>query len=197
MSEVIMLIVVVLIVGALFFVVIIGYAVSIYNRLISRRAKVGESWSGIEVQLKKRHNLIPNLVSTVKGYTTHEQDTLEKVINARNKAASAGNEGAAKSSMAEGFLTGALKQLFALSESYPDLKASVNFIELQKELSELETSIEKARRYYNGTVRDLKITIESFPSNLVANYFDFETADFFELDEANSEEVSKTPKVEF
>ncbi|NKB42807.1 MAG: LemA family protein [Alphaproteobacteria bacterium] len=161
------------------------YGVSIYNRLVKLKNRVLEAWSDIEVQMKRRYNLIPNLVETVKGYAAHEQDTLEKVIQARNMAM--GGSGSPEHQAAsENMLSGALKSLFALSEDYPDLKANTQFLKLQDDLAEAEDLIQKARRYYNGSVRDLNVLIEQFPSNVIAGLVDYETAEYFEIDETDS-----------
>jgi len=169
---------VLIIIGVL--VLIVLYAVSIYNRLVKLKNLVQEAWSSIDVMLKKRHDLIPNLVETVKGYATHEKETLENVTKARNLAAGAntveGKEAAEKS------LNQAMVNLFAVAEQYPDLKANTNFQQLQAELSSLENDIEKSRRYYNGTARENNTLVESFPSNVIANMYKFEKAKFFELD---------------
>lgn len=168
------------------------YAIIIYNTLIKRSNLVKEGWSGIDVQLKQRSNLIPNLIEAVKGYMQHERTTLEKVTELRTACANASDVKSREQN--ENMLTGALRQLFALAENYPDLKASQNFIELQDSLTKIEDQIQLARRYYNGTVRDLNITVESFPSNLIANAFKFKTAVFFEIDNPADKEV---PKVDF
>jgi LemA protein len=168
------------------------YFGSTYNRLVRARAMVEEGWSGVEVQLKKRYNLIPNLIETVKGYAAHEQDTLNKVIAARNAAQ--GSEGVAEQQAAEQQLTSALSGFFALAEAYPDLKANQNFLHLQGELSKIEGDIEKARRYYNGTVRENNILVESFPSNLVAGLFKFYLSEFFETE---NDEERTLPQVKF
>lgn len=161
------------------------YVIVIYNSLVSLRVKVSEAWSGIEVQMKRRYNLIPNLVETVKGYAKHERGTLEAVTQARSEAM-ANQGGPAEQAKSEGALAGALKTLFALAESYPDLKANQNFMDLQDDLAMVEDEIQKARRYYNGTVRNLNTKVDQFPSNLVASQFDFVKAEFFELEEADS-----------
>jgi len=186
-------------IGLLVIAAIAVYAIMIYNKLVAGRTQTQEAWSGIEVQLKRRHNLIPNLVETVRGYASHEQQTLENVIAARQGASAQtdGTGGAAATAQSEGILTQALGKLFALSEAYPDLKANANFQELQGELSELEEHIQMSRRFYNGTVRDYNIAVESFPSNLVANQFKFEKAEFFELDPAEAAVVREVPKVDF
>lgn len=169
---------VLIIIGVL--VLIVLYAVSIYNRLVKLKNLVQEAWSSSDVMLKKRHDLIPNLVETVKGYATHEKETLENVTKARNLAAGAntveGKEAAEKS------LNQAMVNLFAVAEQYPDLKANANFQQLQAELSSIENDIEKSRRYYNGTARENNTLVESFPSNVIANMYKFEKAKFFELD---------------
>lgn len=185
------LIVLVLIVG----VVALFYGISVYNKLVKLKNRVQEAWSDIEVQMKRRYNLIPNLVETVKGYAGHEQETLENVIKARNMAM---NDTGAPDHQAqsENFLTGTLKSLFAVTEAYPDLKANDQFMALQNELGEAEDLIQKARRYYNGSVRDLNNIIEMFPSNLVAMVVDYEPALFFELDEADAAARS-APEVKF
>lgn len=180
----------ILIIGIL--VLILFYFVSIYNRLVKFRTMVSEGWSGIDVQLKKRHDLIPNLLEAVKGYMGYEQETLKQVIEARNTAVNA--KGIADQSQAENQLQGALGKIFALAESYPDLKASNNFIQLQDTLKEVEGNIEQSRRYYNGTVRELNTLVDSFPSNLVANQFQFSKAEFFELEDTTDREV---PKISF
>lgn len=169
----------------LLIVVIAAYAVVIYNRLIALKNRVSEAWSDIAVQMKRRYDLIPNVVETVKGYAAHEQTTFEQVVTARN-AAMSDNGDAAHQAQTEGLLQGALKNLFALAESYPDLKANQGFLDLQTQLSEIEEVIQKARRYYNGSVRDLNNLIEQFPSNLIAGMFNFQMASFFELDPSQS-----------
>lgn len=172
--------------------VIVIAAVGIYNGLIKLRNTSEQAWSDVDVQLKRRYDLVPNLVETVKGYASHEKETFEKVVQARNQAMSAQSpEGKAK---AENFLQATLKSLFALSEAYPELKANQNFIELQSELSEIEEHIQMARRYYNAVVRDLNTKIESVPSNIVANMFGFEKREYFELD---STEEREAPEVSF
>lgn len=183
-----MFITVLLIIVALIFL----YAVFVYNRLVRLRNLTQEGWSGIDVQLKQRANLIPNLVETVKGYMGHERGVLEKVTELRTQALASTDikERAANENM----LTSALRQLFAVAENYPDLKASQNFIELQQTLTNIENQIQLARRYYNGTVRDLNIAIQSFPSNIVASIFNFKPADFFEIEDAKEREV---PTVKF
>ncbi|MCB4205462.1 LemA family protein [Deferribacterales bacterium Es71-Z0220] len=169
-------------------IVILVFAfIAYYNKFIKLKNQADESFSGIDVQLKRRHDLIPNIVETVKGYVKHEASTLEKVVQARNIAMSANSvEDKAK---AENMITGALKSLFALSESYPDLKANQNFISLQNTLSEIEDNIQNARRYYNAVVRDYNILCESFPSVIIANIFNFKKREFFEIEETERENV--------
>ena len=175
--------------------VLVGfYAVSIYNKLVKNRQMADEGWSGIDVQLKRRANLIPNLVETVKGYMGHERETLEKVTEMRARAAGAASGGAAERSQAEGDLSKALVNLMAVAENYPDLKANEGFQNLQKELASLEDEIQLARRYFNGTVRNLNVLVESFPSNLIANFFQFYKRDYFELE---NEADRLTPQVQF
>lgn len=156
------------------------WAVVSYNRLISLGNKTGEAWSDIDVQLKRRYDLIPNLVSTVKGYATHEKTAFEDVTKARSAAM--GAQTPAAKGQAEASLAGALKSVFALAEAYPDLKANQNFLELQTQLTETENTIQSARRFYNGNVRDLNTTVQTFPGNLVASFFHFGTKEFFQLD---------------
>lgn len=171
--------------------VILLYIILTYNGLVTLRNRVKEAWSDIDVQLKRRYDLIPNLVETVKGYASHEKETLERVITARNAAMSA--SGAKDKAEAENVLSGTLKSLFALSENYPDLKASTNFLELQRELSDTENKIQAARRFYNGNVRDFNTKIEMFPANIIANMLNFKAFDFFAIDE----EEKETPEVKF
>lgn len=163
-----------------------------YNKLVRQRNQVKEAWSDIDVQLKRRHNLIPNLVETVKGYATHERSTLDSVTQARANAIEAKTP--EDHAQAENALTSTLRTLFAVSEQYPDLKANGNFLELQRELSDTEDKIQASRRFYNTTVRDFNTTIESIPTNIIASLFSFKTAEFFELDE---EQARSVPKVDF
>lgn len=160
-----------------------------YNRLITLKNRVKEAWSDIDVQLKRRYDLIPNLVETVKGYAGHEKEVFEKVTEARAKAM--GATAMKEKAEAEDFLSQALKSLFAVSENYPQLRASENFLELQKELTDTEDKIQAARRFYNGNVRDFNIIIESFPSNIIASIFHFKKAEFFELEEGSEREPVK------
>lgn len=174
-------------------IILIGlWAIAIFNKLVKNRNLVLEGWSGIDVQLKRRYNLIPNLVETVKGYAGHEKETLEKVVELRNSAAKA--ETASEKAPIENMLTQTLRQLFALAEAYPDLKANQNFLDLQGQLSEIEEQIQLSRRYYNGTARDMNILVQSFPSNLIASSFGFNKADYFEIEVTTEREA---PKVEF
>src|SRR3954451_18040913 len=168
------------------------YAVVTFNRLVRLRNQSEEAYSDIDVQLKRRHDLIPNLVETVKGYASHERQVFENVTAARSSAmAASGPESQAR---AENQLTGALRQLFAVAENYPDLKASRNFLELQNELTDTEDKIQAARRFYNMTVRDLNIKVETFPSRVIANARGIRKRDFFELREPADREV---PAVSF
>jgi len=165
--------------------VLVIYVISIYNGLVVLTNRVKEAWSDIEVQMKRRYDLIPNLVETVKGYAAHESGTFEKVIQARN-AAMANHGTPAEKAQAENVLSGTLKSLFALSENYPQLKANENFMKLQFELTDTEDRIKASRRFYNTNVMALNSKIEMFPSNIVANRFGFGKRDFFELDEADA-----------
>jgi LemA protein len=168
------------------------FALMTYNRLVRLRLLTVNAWSDIEVQLKRRHDLIPSLVETVKGYAGHERKTFESVIEARNRAVQA--KGPAALGQAERDLLGSMRQLFALAEAYPDLKASENFAGLQKTLADLEEHIQHARRYYNAAVRDLNTAIQQFPSNLLAGPFGFTQAEFFGL---NDPAESAVPKIDF
>jgi LemA protein len=160
--------------------IVVLLLIFIFNRFVSLRNRAKEAWADIEVQLKRRYDLIPNLVNTVKGYATHEQSAFENVTKARSMAMGAqGPTG--EHAQAENMLTGALKSVFAIAEAYPDLKANQNFLALQNELSDTENKIQAARRFYNTNVRDLNISIESFPGNLIAGMFNFSKMDFFDL----------------
>jgi len=166
-------------------VVVAGiYAIVIYNRLVRTRQMTNEAWSGIDVQLKRRSDLVPNLVDTVKGYAGHERQLLQQVTELRGAARALPSEDVERRAQAEGALSIALGRLIALAENYPDLKASSNFLALQQELSGLENEIQMARRYYNGSVRNLNTLVESFPSNLVAGMFGFVHRQFFEISDA-------------
>ena len=173
---------------------VIGYAIVIYNGLVSKRQMVREGWSGIDVQLKRRTDLIPNLMETVKGYMAHERGTLEAVVEARAKATGAAAAAPETRARAEGELSAALGRLLAIAENYPDLKANTTFLEFQNALRTVEDEIQLARRYYNGAVRNLNVAVESFPSNLVANAFRFEAAEYFELE---NEAERAVPDVKF
>jgi LemA protein len=168
---------------------IVVWVIFAYNKFVRLVNRTKEAWADIDVQLKRRYDLIPNIVNTVQGYAKHEKETLAKVTEMRTTAMSA--EGPAEQGKAENMLAGALKTLFAVSENYPDLKANQNFLELQKELSDTENKIQAARRFYNGNVRDLNTALESFPQNLIGNAFKFEKQEFFELDEAD--EAAREP----
>ncbi len=162
-----------------------------YNSLIRVKNRVDEAWSDIDVQLKRRYDLIPNLIATVKGYAAHEKNLFEKVTEARTRAMSAGT--ADEKAKAENILSGTLKSLFAVAENYPDLKANQNFLELQRELTDTEDKIQASRRFYNGNVRDLNTKIEVFPTNLMAGIMGLKQREYFEM-----EEEEKSPvKVEF
>lgn len=178
--------------------IVVFYVIGVYNKLVSLKNYVKEAWSDIQVQLKRRYDLIPNLVETVKGYAAHESGTLEKVIKARNMAINAAASGNInEQAAAANQVTSALKSLFALSESYPDLKANTNFLELQRELSDTETKIQAARSFYNTNVKSFNIAIEKFPSNIIAGTFHFEKAAFFELDADEAAAARKAPVVKF
>ncbi len=183
---------IVLIVLIVLLVALLAWAVGLYNRLVRLRNLVKEGWSGIEVQLKRRADLIPNLIESVRGYMGHERGVLEKVTELRSRTLNAQAPG--ERARLEGDLGRALGQLFAVAEAYPELKADRNFLDLQDELSQLEDQIQMARRYYNGTIRDLNIAVESFPSNIVAGMFQFRQAEFFEIEDQADRAV---PKVQF
>ena len=183
--------------GTLALLILIGlgtaavvWGVSMYNGLVKKQNMVEDAWSGIEVQLKKRHNLIPNLVTTIKGYAKHEKTLLESIVNLRKP----GGGSVAETGEAEQALTQSLQGLMVQVEAYPDLKADGNFKNLQNQLSEVENDIQSARRYYNGAVRDYNTVIQSFPSNQIANHYSFREAEFFELD---IEAARQTPEVDF
>ena len=168
------------------------FAVGLYNRLVRLKNAAESAWSDVDVQLKRRHELVPNLVETVKGYAQHEKSTFEDVVAARNRATAA--QGPEAQAEAETLLTRSLKSLFALAEAYPELRANENFLSLQAELAKLEDAIQSARRYYNAVVRDLNTATETFPSNLVAGSFGFEKREYFELDD---EAERSAPQVSF
>lgn len=173
-------------------VVVVLWIAGVFNSLVVLKNRAKEAWADIEVQLKRRYDLIPNLVETVKGYATHERELFEKVTQARANAMSA--QGAKEKAGAENMLSDTLKSLFAVSENYPDLKASTNFLELQRELTDTEDKIQAARRFYNTNVRDLNIKIESFPDNVIAGMFGFKQMELFQT----ANEAEKQPiKVSF
>ncbi len=172
---------------------LILWVIGSYNNFVSLVNRTKEAWADIEVQLKRRYDLIPNLVNTVKGYATHESTAFEKVSEARSKAMQAGTP--AQKGEAENALTGTLKSLFAISEAYPELKANTNFLELQRELSDTENKIQAARRFYNGNVRDLNISVESFPGNVIANSFKFSKMELFDL--ADNDVAQQPVEVKF
>jgi LemA protein len=173
-------------------VAVIGYLIYGYNALVSRKNTVAEGWSGIDVQLRRRADLIPNLIETVKGYATHEDKLFRDIADLRARSISGGSVG--EQSQVGQAMGAALGRLFAIAEAYPELKADANFRDLQDKLSGIEDEIQMARRYYNGSVRDFNTMIESFPSNVIANYFRFNKAEFFDIGDAAAREV---PKVDF
>jgi LemA protein len=173
--------------------VLVLIVVAMYNGLVRLNVQASNAWSDIDVQLKRRTDLIPNVVESVKGYASHERQTLEAVINARNRAVSAQGAGPAERGQAEGALTGALRGLFALAESYPQLRAAENFAQLQNTLSQIEDAVQNARRYYNAVVRDLNTRIQQFPSNIVASLFGFKNREFFEIPDTEKQ----VPQVKF
>ncbi len=183
-----MLIILGIIGAAVFFVI------GIYNGLVKARQMVKEAWSGIDVQLKRRSDLIPNIVESIKGYAGHEKDTLREVTEMRTRVQAVPEGDIAGRAVAEGLLSQALGKLMAVAEAYPDLKANENFLQLQQTLDKTEGEIQMSRRYYNGAARDLNVKVESFPSNFVANYFKFQTAEFFEVEDADDRKV---PEVKF
>ncbi len=185
--------VIALIVLGVIVLIVGGWAMGIYNKLVRVRQHLKDSWSGVDVELKRRYDLIPNLVNTVKGYASHESETLESVIAARNTAvASTGSP--AQQAKDESALIGAMRQLSVVVEQYPDLKADTQFINLQGELSETENRIASARRLYNGNVREMNTSVQVFPSMIIAGMFNFEKAEYFEIEDAA---VREAPKVEF
>jgi LemA protein len=174
--------------------VLVLFLIFTYNSLVRSRMRVKEAWSDIDVQLKRRYSLIPNLVESVKGYMTHEREVLENVTKARAEAISAQSKDTQAQAQAENMLSNALKTLFAVSENYPDLKASQNFLDLQNELTDTEDKIQASRRFYNGNVRDYNTKIQVFPNNLLAGMMGFHSENFFEIE---SEEERKDVKVDF
>jgi len=174
----------------IFLLIPAGYVIGQYNGLVALRNHIKESWADIDTELKRRYDLIPNLVETIKGYAAHEQSTLQSVIELRNQAA-ANNGTVAEQGSSERALVAGMQKLIAVVEAYPDLKANENFLELQKELTNTEDRIQASRRFYNANVRDYTIKRETFPSKLVANAFNFQPTDYFEVEEA----VRKNPEV--
>lgn len=171
-------------------VALLGIAVaSMYNKFVKLKNQVEESWSGIDVQLKRRYDLIPNLVETVKGYASHEKEVFENLAVARNQAIGASSKDVAGQAGAENMLSQALKSVFAVAEAYPDLRSNTNFLQLQDQLASVEDGIEKARRYYNAVVRDNNTYRESIPSSVIGGMFNFDTYDFFEIDRVERENV--------
>lgn len=184
---------IIIILAILAVVVIAGIAM--YNGLVKANVRVDEAWSDITVQLKRRADLIPNLVETVKGYAKHEKEVFENVTKARS--AILGAQGVEETAKADNQFTGALKSLFAVAEAYPDLKASQNFAQLQSDLTDTEDKIQAARRFYNGSARDLNIKVQTFPTNIFAGMLGFKKRVFFELDEAETAAVQKPTDVKF
>jgi LemA protein len=173
---------------------IVIYGISLYNTLVKNRQMAGEGWSGIDVQLKRRADLIPNLLEAVKGYMSHEKELLEEVTRLRSQAVAGSGGSPEQRAGIEGALSGALGRLMAVAESYPDLKANENFKEFQEALEETENEISMSRRYYNGAVRNLNVSVETFPSVLIAKQFGFVKAEYFEIEEEADRAV---PKVSF
>lgn len=179
-------VIITLIIVGVVIVLIVAFLIGTYNGLVTLRNRVEEAWSDITVQLKRRTDLIPNLVNSVKGYATHEKEVFEKVAEARSAIMSA--SGVAETAKAENALEGALKSLFAVSEAYPELKANQNFLQLQQELVDTEDKIQAARRFYNGGVRDLNTRIQTFPANIIAGMFGFRAKEFFDVEDRASVE---------
>jgi len=186
MSWLLIVVIVVLVLLAL-------WAILLYNGLVQKRNRVDNSWAQVEVQLKRRHDLVPNLVETVKGYAAHERGTLEAVTQARTNAVNARQAGPEQQAQAENVLTGALRQLFAVAEAYPDLKANQNFLQLQEELTSTEDRIAYARQFYNDSVQSYNTRIQTFPRTLIAGMFNFQPRQWFQAEEGATE----VPKVEF
>ena len=176
-------------------VILIVVAIATYNGLVRLRMRVDEAWSDITVQLKRRSDLIPNLVETVKGYAAHESQVFEKVTEARSAVMNATKQGPAATAKAEGEFEGALKSLFAVSEAYPQLQAADNFRQLQAEITDTEDKIQASRRFYNGGVRDLNTKIQSFPDNIFASMFGFKEREFFEVEDRAA--IEEAPQVKF
>src|SRR5438309_1425588 len=176
-------------------VALVLWIIMIYNQLVAMRQRVGQAFADVDVQLKQRHDLIPNLVETVKGYAAHERGTLEEVVRARNAAMTA--QGPAQQAQAENQLSGALRQLFALSEAYPDLKANQNFQQLQTELSDIENKLAAARRFFNNAVQEYNTGIQQFPAVLLAGPFGFTPKEFFDVGVEQRKELDQAPQVKF
>ncbi|HTX86586.1 MAG TPA: LemA family protein [Candidatus Nanoarchaeia archaeon] len=164
-------------------VLLVLWVIAMYNGLVRGKNRTDEAWSDIDVQLKRRYDLIPNLVETVKGYAAHEKTTFENVVNARNRAMSITDGASSAKGEAENMLSGALKSVFALAEAYPDLKANQNFLELQRELTDTEDKIQAARRFYNGNVRDFNTSLQVFPTNVINGMLNFKAYEFFQVAE--------------
>jgi LemA protein len=178
-------------------VVLVLWVIMIYNGLVAMRQRVNQAFSDVDVQTKQRHDLIPNLVETVKGYASHERGTLEAVVQARNAAVTAQAGGVAAQAAAENMLSGALRQLFALSEAYPDLKANQNFQQLQSELSDLENKIAAARRFFNNAVQEYNTGIQQFPAALFASSLGFQPKEFFDVGVEQRKQLEQAPQVKF
>jgi LemA protein len=176
-------------------VAVVLFVIGVYNRIVALNQRADQAFADVDVQLKQRHDLIPNLVETVKGYATHEKSTLEAVISARNTAVAA--HGPAAQGAAEGALTAALGKLFALAEAYPDLKANTNFLELQRELSDVENKIAAARRFFNNAVQEFNTIIQQIPGNLIAPLGNFSKREFFEIPETSRAAIEAAPAVKF
>jgi LemA protein len=184
-----------IIIGAI--VLLVVWIIMIYNGLVAMRQRVNQAFSDIDVQTKQRHDLIPNLVETVKGYASHERGTLEAVVKARNAAVTAQSGGVAAQAAAENMLSGALRQLFALSEAYPDLKANQNFQQLQSELSDIENKIAAARRFFNNAVQEYNTGIQQFPAVLLAGSLGFTQKEFFDVGAEERKVLEQAPQVKF
>jgi LemA protein len=184
-----------IVIGAI--VLLVLWIITIYNGLVAMRQRVSQAFSDIDVQTKQRHDLVPNLVETVKGYAAHERGTLEAVVQARNAAVTAQSGGVAAQAAAENMLTGALRQLFALSEAYPDLKANQNFQQLQGELSDLENKIAAARRFFNNAVQEYNTGIQQFPAALFAGALGFQPREFFDVGADERKVLEQAPQVKF
>jgi LemA protein len=184
-----------IVIGAI--VLLVLWIIMIYNGLVAMRQRVNQAYADIDVQMKQRHDLIPNLVETVKGYASHERGTLEAVVQARNAAITAGAGGVAAQAAAENVLSGALRQLFALSEAYPDLKANQNFQQLQRELSDIENKLAAARRFFNNAVQEYNTGIQQFPAVLLAGSLGFAPKEFFDVGVEERKVIGQAPQVKF